>query len=282
MISGLGIGACLSLLVPLALLTVLNLALEAYKWQGMAGNIQKISFGQAVQSVLTGLALGFVTPNRLGDFPGRALVFLPHHRLQVVFMNLLAGYAQFVVICILGLVSLCFIPLEWSWFMHGNEVLRFTWFVVVVLLLVFHLLVMFNTRSFLAFFARFGWLKKINQQLSSFPSPKVRNNLFSLKLSLLRSVVYTVQLIWLLHCMDASVPVYKWVLYANVYFFVLTVAPSFMLNKLGVRESLAVLVFADICENPAVPVVSVLLLWITNQVIPAMVGAYLLFKKGKA
>jgi hypothetical protein len=266
----------------LAVLTVVNLGLEAYKWWGMTNKIESVSFIHAFNSILTGLAVGFVTPNRLGDFPGRAILYSPGNRAKIILMNLLSGYAQFVVICLLGLFSLCFISSDHSWLMQYNDGWRWAYLFLIGLLLVFHLLVMFNTRSFLIFFSRFKWLKPVSSRLESFPSLNKYENIFAIQLSFFRSLVYTAQLVMLLHFMCSDVPVIKWVMYANIYFFVLTVAPSFMLNKLGIRESLAVMVFYDICPNPVVPVVSVLLLWIMNQVIPALVGAFILFKKGRS
>jgi len=270
------------LFLVLAILSVINLALESYKWWVMTRKIENITYPHAFNSVLTGLAMGFITPNRLGDFPGRAILYSTGNRTQVVLMNLLSGYAQFVVICLLGLLSLCLIPAEFSWYTAGSETWRWLYMGLLLLLLVFHLLVMFNTRSFIQFFARFKWLKKVTDKLENFPALRPFENIVSIHLSLLRSLVYTAQLVMLLYFLDDGVSPLQWLLYTNVYFFVLTVAPSFMLNKLGVRESLAVVVFADLCQNPVVPVVAVLLLWIMNQVVPAMAGAYILFKKGRA
>lgn len=279
---GVGFFQLAGLFLVLALLSVLNLAIESYKWWAMTRKIQPVTYTHAFNSVLTGLAMGFITPNRLGDFPGRAVLYAPGNRTRVVLMNLLSGYAQFVIICLLGLLSLCLIPAEFLWYTAGSETWRWMYFTLLLLLLLFHLLVMFNTRSFILFFARIKWFRKVTVKLENFPVLNPVENMLALHLSLLRSLVYTAQLVMLLYFLDDSVSPLQWLLYTNVYFFVLTVAPSFMLNKLGVRESLAVVVFADLCQNPVVPVVAVLLLWIMNQVVPAIAGAFILFKKGKA
>lgn len=265
-----------------ALLAVFNLLAEAYKWWYLVSFIETVSFATALKSILTGLAVGFITPNRLGDFPGRAMLFSPANRGKIILLNLLAGYSQFIVICLLAVWSIVLMPVDFSLFFAHFETLRWAYLAAFVLLVVYHVLFLFRTHHFLLLFARIKWLRPLLRRLDGFARFGFTENINALVLSFIRSGIYTAQLMLIIYFFDDSVSVSSLFLYTNLYFFVLTVAPSFMLNKLGVRESLAVLVFADIVSNPVVTVVSVLSLWIINQVIPAITGAVILFKKGRA
>jgi uncharacterized membrane protein YbhN (UPF0104 family) len=55
------------------LLMFVNWGIEARKWQLLVSSIQKVSFGRAFRAVFSGQALGFNTPNRMGESAGRAI-----------------------------------------------------------------------------------------------------------------------------------------------------------------------------------------------------------------
>ncbi len=62
-------------LVGLVALSFANWALEARKWQLLARPIVTLGYWQAYRGVLSGLALGLVTPHGLGDYLGRIVQF---------------------------------------------------------------------------------------------------------------------------------------------------------------------------------------------------------------
>ena len=50
-----------------------NWLLEIVKWQLLVRKNEHISFTEAAQGVLSGVALNMITPNQLGDFVGRVM-----------------------------------------------------------------------------------------------------------------------------------------------------------------------------------------------------------------
>ena len=50
---------------------LVNWSLEAYKWGALVDRFQSLSFSKKLISVLMGLSIGFLTPNRIGDYAGR-------------------------------------------------------------------------------------------------------------------------------------------------------------------------------------------------------------------
>lgn len=267
------------LLLVVFIIGAANWAIESYKWWFMVNEIQPVSYSTAVKSVLTGLAIGFITPNRLGDFPGRAMQFESHNRGKIILMNLLSGYAQFIIICLLAAVSIFFLPVDMGIFFNHYQAFKALYFLIFLLLIIYHVWFLFSPQFFLTFFFKIKLLKRFAKHFTGLKPLTPKENFQILHFSAIRSVLYTVQLLLILYFFYDSVTFTELFLFANVYFFILTVAPSFMLNKLGVRESISVLVFSTIIPNPVIVVVSVLLLWVINQVIPACIGAWLLFNR---
>ncbi|HLP13470.1 MAG TPA: lysylphosphatidylglycerol synthase domain-containing protein [Flavobacteriales bacterium] len=271
--------AIAGLFLMVMLIAIANMGIECYKWWFMARQVQDISYTTAIKSVLTGLAVGFITPNRLGDFPGRAMQFKKQERGKIILMNLLSGYAQFITICMFAVFSVFLLPVDFSLFLDQYESLKAVYITMFVVLLAYHAWFLFNPEFFLKLFLKVKWFKPLGKHVNGFYGLSVYDNFQILHFSFLRSALYTLQLLLILYFFDNSVPVATLFLYANIYFFILTVAPSFALNKLGIRESISVIVFSGVIHNPVAIVVSVLLLWVINQVIPACIGAWLLFNR---
>ena len=60
------------LMLCIALLFV-NVLLESGKWYLLTNMVDPLSYPRALSSYLAGMAFSIVTPNRMGDYPGRIL-----------------------------------------------------------------------------------------------------------------------------------------------------------------------------------------------------------------
>lgn len=269
----------IGLLFVVFIIGIANWAIESYKWWFMINGIQNVNYSTAIKSVLTGLAIGFITPNRLGDFPGRAIQFKSHVRGKIILMNLLSGYSQFIIICFLALISIFLMPVDFGIFFNNYSAFKFLYIAVFSILLIYHIWFLFSPQYFLCIFFRIKFLRKFEKHFIDYQPLSATENFKILNFSIIRTLLYTLQLMVIIYFFDDTVSLFSLFLFSNLYFFILTIAPSFMLNKLGIRESISVMVFSSIIVNPVIIVVSVLLLWLINQVIPACVGALLLFNR---
>ena len=57
-------------LLLMFLLMLLNWSLESSKWKFLMSGVEEMNFISALKGVLSGLAIGFATPNRVGEFAG--------------------------------------------------------------------------------------------------------------------------------------------------------------------------------------------------------------------
>src|SRR5690606_16203154 len=88
------------------LLMPVNLLLEAKKWQILAGSAQPLSFRGAMASYLGGIAFSMVTPNRLGEYPGRMLYLKRRNTVRLVSVSLLGALTQMLTLFIFGTLGL--------------------------------------------------------------------------------------------------------------------------------------------------------------------------------
>ena len=75
------------LLICIALMP-LNILSEAIKWKYAVADIEKISVRQAISATLKGQVGAIATPNKLGDFPTRAISLQPGNKTIGTIMGL--------------------------------------------------------------------------------------------------------------------------------------------------------------------------------------------------
>ncbi|MBL7753676.1 MAG: flippase-like domain-containing protein, partial [Chitinophagaceae bacterium] len=62
-------------------LMIVNWTIEAQKWRFLLKGTENFSLWTSLQSVLTGLAVSVITPNRIGEYMGRILYLRNVHKL---------------------------------------------------------------------------------------------------------------------------------------------------------------------------------------------------------
>ncbi len=87
------------------LLFPVNRLCEAWKWQFLVRGFEPMNIWEAQRQVYYGTIAGFVTPYKLGEYPGRALLFrhTKQHWLTATCMGIIGGYAMTTVIVVFGL-----------------------------------------------------------------------------------------------------------------------------------------------------------------------------------
>ena len=99
----------LCLMVCVALFPV-NRLCEAWKWQFLVRGIEPMNILEAQRQVYYGTLAGFVTPYKIGEYPGRALLFRKtrQHWLSATCMGMIGGYAMTTIIIVAGLPSVIY------------------------------------------------------------------------------------------------------------------------------------------------------------------------------
>ncbi len=260
------------LICLLILLMFFNWGIEALKWKNGAAVIEKISFPGSVSSVLAGVAVSMLGPNRTGEFIGRITALKPDNRTRGSFISIHISLAQTVVTIIAGLLSLMIINPALLPAKINSAVL----FVFLPLLMIFFLLLYFR-------FADFYRIMKIRPlsrwfKNTDFESMRISNRTLTLNLllSFLRYAVFITQFVLTFRIFGIALDTTDLYLSSAIIYLLIAVVPSFALAELGVRGTVAVYVM-DLFSVASTPVIAAsTLIWAVNIAIPAAAGAIIL------
>ena len=98
------------LLFGAIILVFVNWSIESLKWKYFVNTIlPNFTFKESIKGILMGVCLGFVTPNRIGEFGGRLFNIKEGFKLKGVSLAFRGGMAQFIVTFSFGLISALFV-----------------------------------------------------------------------------------------------------------------------------------------------------------------------------
>lgn len=253
------------------LLVSVNLGFEAWKWQYLSSKIEKITFGSAYRAVLVGICLGFVTPNRVGDYAGRILELRSRQRLEALGAILLGRLCQLGLTLAggsLGILYFAFIslpPTSWALYLSIAGVLAC--FNMGFLLVLFYPKVVLNLLQVIPGLQHF--MPYINT-IAHYSGFEIRN---LLGIAGLRYLIFVFQFMWLLEAFNVQAAWWQMAFGVAGTFLLKSVAPSFSaITDLGMRELSALYFFSLIKQNKIFVMSASLSLWFLNMVLPCLVG----------
>jgi len=91
------------------LLVPLNWFLEALKWKTLVVQFQPLSSKESMKAILSGLTIGIVTPQRIGEYGGRILSLKTENRIKGVLATFIGSLAQNIVNVCFGLIGVYYL-----------------------------------------------------------------------------------------------------------------------------------------------------------------------------
>jgi len=251
------------------LLMIFNWGLEAYKWQYLMKDIEELPFFRSFQLTITGITLGIITPNRIGEIPGRILL-LNNKKIfkKALFKTAIGAYSQLLVTFIFGTIA-TFFTIE----LFGLQV-NYTYVKIILLLLTsLSLLSYFYPQLIRFIFYSVPYIenKKWLDALGGFSFKKRLNILL---MSVLRYFVFSFQYFLMLKAFSISFSAFNELLLIPLCFMVTSVIPTILISEIGVRGSVALLIFGVITDNQLAILFASVLLWLINVAIPAVIGLF--------
>ncbi|MBL4593272.1 MAG: flippase-like domain-containing protein, partial [Flavobacteriales bacterium] len=95
-----------SAIVITIFLLFVNWGIEAFKWRYAISKVERISFKKAFKLTLTGITLGIITPNRVGEIPARALLLNRNSFNELTLKTLVSSFSQVIITFFVGIVGL--------------------------------------------------------------------------------------------------------------------------------------------------------------------------------
>ncbi len=246
-----------------------NILIEAFKWQYLVKPFEKLSLNDSISCVFTGLTLAIISPSRIGDFIGKAVQLKQINSSKGIVIALLGHAAQFIVILLLGTMSIG----------HFYKLsIGFIYF-VQILLIIIALTLYFKLPSFLKFLSRFALFENIQDSLTVLDVFTLQQKIIVLIYSILKYLMFVFQFYLLLLFFGVPIGIENAIIAIFCTYLVQLLVPSFLLLELGVRGAAAVYFLGT--YSSAIPqiLLSTYLLWTLNIAVPAVIGLYFFNKK---
>lgn len=249
-------------------LSLVNWALETFKWQVLSKPLQKINFSSALKATLAGLGSGMLAPKSVGDIFGRLLFSDYVKKERLVGAILLSRITQMAFAFSAGILGLMYLVKNSSSpFPFLNEIQENT--VVSVLIGLFLL-------AFILFILKTNWGKSLFKKylivLRLYSYPEI------LKISYLAGTRYLVFLLqfYLAFVGFGAISSIPTILAASalVLFLRSTIISFNIFADLGVRQLGALLIFGFIGETEIIILCATLYIWLVNIVFPSLVGTF--------
>lgn len=254
------------------ILMPINLLLEAKKWQILAGSAQPLTFKGALASYLGGIAFSLVTPNRLGEYPGRMLYMKRKNTIRLVSVSLLGALTQMLTLFIFGTLGLVYFNINFD-----NPVAFVLMFIAGAITIILAI-AFWRFETWLPLLEKIKWLRKFRVYKKLLKKFTAQQQLTILGISLLRYSIYTAQYLFLLYWMNVSMPFIGGFWMSALFFWVITVIPSITLVELGERGQVGLYLFHHFSENTVGILAATVGIWCINLVLPAVLGSILLLR----
>ncbi|HRH01306.1 MAG TPA: lysylphosphatidylglycerol synthase transmembrane domain-containing protein [Bacteroidia bacterium] len=256
------------------ILVFANWSIEAVKWKLLIQRLEPITFAASLKSILAGISASLVTPNRAGEFIGKLFFLRKASKPDALILSMVGSISQVMLTLCFGLVALHQYLFKSALLTAFYYPLLF--FVVGVILVSFYLF--YNFKNIAISWKKWNFIHSIipyNFQSIELPARDLSKVIL---LSLCRYIIFTVQFLLVLKIANLIVHPIESALLVFLYFFIVSLVPTFALTELGVRGSVAVALF---CENPescAEVLTAAFIVWFINLALPAIVGAYYVFQ----
>jgi len=250
----------------------LNIGTEVYRWKFLAGTSQPLSALQAWKSYFAGLALSFLTPNRIGEFPGRIIYLKQKNTIRLISVAIMGAFAQFIVLFGYGFAGLVHYNLNFPG--HWQKiVLIFCGITIVFLLILF-----FHFEKWIGYFENFKWLQRFQTYSRLIKRFTAADQAKVLAFSMFRFLVFTVQYLLLLQWMGIPMLSPEGFFTALLYFWSIAVIPSIAFTEIGVRGQVSLFLFQPYTSNSIGVLTATVVLWCINLILPAIIGSILLLR----
>lgn len=251
------------------LLVPINWCLEWIKWV-ITLNVAEVQTTQKIKlnAFFAGIITGMLTPNMLGNFIGRIYYFERRNRISLIVLTLVSNYAQFIASIVFGIIGILIlgkIPIDF-------EINKFYFLLIVIGLVV--ILFYFNFEWLLIFLKRKVRIYVLIRNIK-------RRRMYRWKillLSFLRHGIFTLQFSFMLHAFGENLSLENVFWIWQVYLWV-TIAPSLILGKLAIRESIAIWVLTLAGMGELTVLISSFLIWTFNLLLPTIIGLFICKEK---
>lgn len=230
------------------LLSVFNLGVEAWKYRELFGR-RSMSFSLAYRSVLSGMAVGIWTPNRVGEVIGRVKAAPPADRKKAFTAGILGSFLQGSATLFCGCFALIRgVNLPSSLHAYAPYIYIVAGMSLVILL----------------------GLSIFRKRHSTRPIVLIRATFLAFS----RYFIFTTQFAFVLFAFGFTGSAADAFFGIGVIYLLQSFVPGSFLSELGIREVLSILIFSDYFDEPMAAPLAAFIVWVINIGMPIVIWAF--------
>jgi len=245
----------------------LNLFSECKKWQYLMQPYYFLTFKNAFRQVLAGTVTAIGSPARIAEMGGRMALLPNQYRINAGVMTTIGGLMQNLIILIGGGFVLAWPNSSISTIIPLWNDVTLSYFIGSILILIVLFVIIKKV-----------WAYKLRYYFLTLKKLSARVILLSLFWTVVRYLVYNVQLFFWMQLFGLNIEVADFLFYSPVYFMLITVIPSYVLIDMGIRGSVALLLFGVFESNDPIILAAVFAQWLSNVVIPTLMGSFVFLR----
>ncbi|MGB0882523.1 MAG: lysylphosphatidylglycerol synthase domain-containing protein [Vicingaceae bacterium] len=255
-----------TLILVTSILLFCNWGIEALKWRFAIRNVEQLTIFKALQFTFTGITIGLLTPNRIGEIPARALLLNTSSFKEITLKTSVASFSQVVITFLIGGLGLIFTG---AYFNIDAIVLNSITLLGMVLILILY----FNVKLLAAIFKKNRFLRdqELIKALMDFTAIEL---FFLLGFSFLRYLVFFLQYWLVLNAFGIELVSLSEILLIPVCFLLASSIPTILISEIGVRGSVALFVYGVVSDFDIQIIMASVLLWLINVALPALLGLF--------
>ena len=241
----------------------LNWLFEILKWKNIVSSFEKITFFEATAQSLASLTTSLITPNRIGEYPAKAMYYRPIKRKLILALNFIHNSFQLSITIGFGFLASLFFLLNDYYYVAIQPHYTLLFFAEILL---FGLAIKLKKIPYI----RIGVEKSIRfwRQISN--DIKTKTFLFSL----IRYAIFSHQFYFLLVVFNIDICYFQAISSICVLYLISSVIPILAFLDVLVKSAAAVFVFSFF-DADELKILSIsLLMWIFNFLLPALIGSY--------
>ncbi len=261
-----------SYLVACVIFMFVNTFLESYKWHLLLYRTGVARYTKALTSYLAGIAFSIITPNRVGEYPGRILYLGGKNTIRYINISVSGIVSQLSAIYFWGFIGLVYYN-----FAFPSSYARLG-LLICILLNIFIAVVYWRFEQWLPVLERNKWLRRFAIYGRLMGRVTNAHRIKVLAISLIRVCVFTAQYLFLLRWMNVEIPFLEGFCLATLFFWTMAVVPSFALTELGIRGTVSIYFFGHFSANTIGILTATTGIWLLNLIIPSILGSILIIR----
>ena len=256
------------LLAIAILLIPINYGIETAKWHYLIFKKNANSYWLAYKSVLSGMALGILTPNRVGEPFARALMVPQGNYLNSATAALICSLSQQAATLLFGLIGAIILTNQFN-YITSNLI----WHIgVASVLLSLAITTLLLSPTLLRWIAHHHFTTKLMQSIRGIDSFSLKQVTTIQSISLIRYCIFITQYACILYAFGSSLPLLHIVSAVACIFLVGSIIPLPAIVDVGFKISLAILFLGTTLDNEKAATAASTTIWIMNIAIPSLIG----------